>query len=77
MEIAGRELPEGSRQTLGEAPPLVVAFEADAGGREPVSCLVGAERLDILPGLVTRHPRAGAKAAPGARDWPGAPLPTD
>ncbi|MCZ0986482.1 hypothetical protein [Streptomyces diastatochromogenes] len=77
MEIAGRELPEGSRQALGEAPPLVVAFEADAGGREPVSCLVGAERLDILPGLVPRHPRTGAKAAPGARDWPGPPLPTD
>ncbi|GHI02206.1 hypothetical protein AQI88_27095 [Streptomyces cellostaticus] len=64
-------------RALGEAPPLVVAFEADAGGREPVSCLIAAERLDILPGLVPRHPRAGAEAAPGARDWPGPPLPTD
>ncbi|MFD5797174.1 hypothetical protein ACFWIO_27335 [Streptomyces diastatochromogenes] len=80
MEIAGRELPEGRwdwKMTAVETPPLVVAFEADAGGREPVSRLVGAERLEILPGLVPRHPRAGAKAAPGARDWPGPPLPTD
>ena len=64
-------------RALGETPPLVVAFEADAGGREPVSCLVAAERLDILPGFVPRHPRAGAEAASGAHDWPGPPLPTD
>ncbi|MEU6070239.1 MULTISPECIES: hypothetical protein [Streptomyces] len=64
-------------RTLGETPPLVVAFEADAGGAEPVSCPIAAERLDILPGLVHRHPRAGAHIAPAARDWPGPPLPTD
>ncbi|MEU5536253.1 hypothetical protein [Streptomyces sp. NPDC020362] len=64
-------------RTLGETPPLVVAFEADAGGREPVSCLVAAERLDILPGLVLRQPHAGGEAARRARDWPGPPLPTD
>ncbi|MFJ9815330.1 hypothetical protein ACIRU3_08650 [Streptomyces sp. NPDC101151] len=62
---------------LGETPPLVVAFEADAGGREPATCLVAAERLDIVPGFVRRQPRAGAEAAPDARDWPGPPLPTD
>ncbi|MEU1403813.1 hypothetical protein ABZ471_15820 [Streptomyces sp. NPDC005728] len=60
-----------------ETPPLVVAFAADAGGREPVSCPVPAERPGIPPGLVPRHPRPGAEAAPGARDWPGPPLPTD
>ncbi|MFF7971203.1 hypothetical protein [Streptomyces sp. NPDC007905] len=61
----------------GEAPPVVVAFEADAGGREPVSCPVAADRLDIRPGLVKRPARVGAEAASGARDWPGPPLPTD
>ncbi|MEU6092090.1 hypothetical protein ABZ865_36040 [Streptomyces sp. NPDC047085] len=61
----------------GETPPLVVAFEADAGGRGPVSCLVAAERLDILPGLVQRHPASGPQAASGVADWPGPPLPTD
>lgn len=65
------------RRTLGETPPVVVAFEADAGGPEPISCLVAAERLDILPGFVQRHPRAREEAAPGPRDWPGAPLSTD
>ncbi|UXY30408.1 hypothetical protein [Streptomyces sp. HUAS TT20] len=64
-------------RTLGETPPLVVAFEADADGSEPVTCLIAAERLDIRPGLVLRHPRAGAHAAPAAHDWPGPPLPTD
>ncbi|MET8452740.1 hypothetical protein [Streptomyces sp. NPDC005209] len=89
MEIAGREPPDGGRWDRdvlirdagqlrpGETPPLVAAFEADAGGSEPVSCLIAARRLDILPGLVPRHPRAGAHTAPAARDWPGPPLPTD
>ncbi|MFJ4526055.1 hypothetical protein ACIP4Y_34860 [Streptomyces sp. NPDC088810] len=64
-------------RVLGEEAPLVVAFEADAGGREAVRCLVAAGRLDVRPGLVRRHPRADAQAAPGPRDWPGPPLPTD
>ncbi|MGW4567028.1 hypothetical protein ACWEN3_33080 [Streptomyces sp. NPDC004561] len=64
-------------RTIGETPPVVVALEADGGGPEPVSCLVAAERLDIRPGLVPRRPRARARAAPGLRDWPGPPLPTD
>ncbi|MFI9253569.1 hypothetical protein [Streptomyces sp. NPDC053069] len=65
------------RRTLGGTAPVVVAFEADAGGTEPVSCLIAAEGLDILPGLVQRHPRAHVRAAPGLRAWPGPPLPTD
>jgi hypothetical protein len=64
-------------RTLGETPPFVVAFEADAGGPEPVSCLIAAERLEIVPGLVPRHPRPGAAACPSVPDWPGPPLSTD
>ncbi|MFJ9867876.1 hypothetical protein [Streptomyces sp. NPDC101165] len=64
-------------RALGEAPPVVVAFEADAGGRERLSCLIAAESLDILSGVVPRQSRTGAKAATGAHDWPGPPLPTD
>ncbi|MGW2649177.1 hypothetical protein ACWC2T_30720 [Streptomyces sp. NPDC001393] len=64
-------------RALGEAPALVVAFEADAGGPEPLSCLIAAERLEIRQGLVRRRPRAPAQAAPGPCDWPGPPLPTD
>ncbi|WEO94811.1 hypothetical protein A6P39_012775 [Streptomyces sp. FXJ1.172] len=91
MEIAGRPLPGATggtgepttgetarlRRAPGAAPPLVVAFEADAGGPGPVSCPIAAEGMGILPGLVQRHPRARAQAAPGPSDWPGPPLPTD
>ncbi|MQY38392.1 hypothetical protein SRB17_64050 [Streptomyces sp. RB17] len=64
-------------RTLGETPALVVAFEADAGGPEPLSCLIAAERLEVRQGVVQRRPRACAQAGPGLRDWPGPPLPTD
>jgi hypothetical protein len=64
-------------RALGEAPALVVAFEADAGGPEPLSCLIAAERLEVRRRGVRRPPRARAQAAPGPRDWPGPPLPTD
>ncbi|MFI6353709.1 hypothetical protein ACIBJF_13835 [Streptomyces sp. NPDC050743] len=65
------------RRALGETPPVVVAFEADGGGPDPVSCLIAAEGLDVLPGLVVRRSRVRAQVAPGLRDWPGPPLPTD
>ncbi|MFC8277894.1 hypothetical protein ACFUJR_36270 [Streptomyces sp. NPDC057271] len=42
---------------LGEEPVVLVAFEADGGGTEPVSCLVAAEALDVVTGAF-RH--AGA-----------------
>lgn len=45
---------------LGGKPPIVVAFEADAGGQEPVSCLIAAERLDLVQETVLRHWREGA-----------------
>ncbi|MFJ5548803.1 hypothetical protein [Streptomyces sp. NPDC093225] len=53
---------------LGEEPPVVVAFEADAGGREPVSCLVAAARLDIVQENVLRYWREDA--VPGQRFAP-------
>ncbi|EST34441.1 hypothetical protein [Streptomyces roseochromogenus] len=65
------------RRVFGETPPVVVAFEAAAGGSAPASCLIAAEALDIVPGLVQRRPCAPAEAAAGPRDWPGPPLPTD
>ncbi|MET9852144.1 hypothetical protein ABZY57_04205 [Streptomyces sp. NPDC006450] len=45
---------------LGETPPVVVTFEADAGGQEPVSCLIAAERLDIVQETVLRYWREDA-----------------
>ncbi|MFF3859885.1 hypothetical protein [Streptomyces sp. NPDC002209] len=61
------ELLRVTRQ-LGEKPPVVVAFEADAGGQEPVSCLIAAERLDIVQETVLRHWREDA--VPGQRFAP-------
>ncbi|MFD7881832.1 hypothetical protein ACFV3N_05280 [Streptomyces bauhiniae] len=57
-------------RSLGEDPPVIVAFEADGGGSEPVSCLIAAEGVEIRPGLVRR-------AVPGRPDWPGVHLVTD
>ncbi|GAA0324848.1 hypothetical protein GCM10010302_74990 [Streptomyces polychromogenes] len=48
------ELLKVTRQ-LGETPPVVVAFEADAGGPEQVSCLIAAGRLDIVQETVLRY----------------------
>ncbi|WP_327387411.1 MULTISPECIES: hypothetical protein [unclassified Streptomyces] len=56
-----------SRQVVGE-PSVVVAFEADAGGQEPVSCLIAAERLEIVRETVLRYWREDA--APGQRFVP-------
>lgn len=53
-----------TRQT-GETPGVVVAFEADGGGPEPVSGLIAAERLEIVPGTVFRYWRK--ELGPGQR----------
>ncbi|MEV0008496.1 hypothetical protein [Streptomyces sp. NPDC047973] len=53
---------------LGEEPPVLVTFEADAGGREPVPCLIAAERVEILRETVLRYWRDDA--APGQRFAP-------
>ncbi|MFD5234220.1 hypothetical protein ACFWJ5_38050 [Streptomyces qaidamensis] len=50
---------------LGDQLPAVVAFEADAGGQEPVSCLIAAERLEIVREPVLRY--WGEDTAPGQR----------
>ncbi|MEU8132121.1 hypothetical protein [Streptodolium elevatio] len=67
------ELLQLSRQ-LGEEPPVVVAFEADAGGSEPTSCLIAAERLDVVHETVLRYWRDDA--APDQRFAPWAKPPT-
>ena len=51
-----------------EAPPVLVAFEADTGGREPSSCLIGARHLDVRHELVYRYWRPDT--APGQRFAP-------
>lgn len=56
-----------SRRPGGEL-PVVVAFEADAGGQEPISCLIAAERLVIVQETVLRYWRDDA--APGQRFAP-------
>ncbi|MFJ5218493.1 hypothetical protein ACIP98_27700 [Streptomyces sp. NPDC088354] len=54
---------------LGGRPPVLVAFEAGAGGPGPVSCLVAAERLDVVHGTVLRHWRADAAAGQRFAPW--------
>ncbi|MFG2758956.1 hypothetical protein [Streptomyces wuyuanensis] len=53
---------------MGEAPAVLVAFEADANGTEPVPCLVAAERLEVVHETVLRYWRDDA--APGQRFAP-------
>ncbi|MER5988961.1 hypothetical protein [Streptomyces sp. NPDC001787] len=60
-------------QQLGGRPPVLVVFEADAGGWEPASCLVAAERLDIVQETVLRYWREDA--APDQRFAPWVQLP--
>ncbi|MFJ8011022.1 hypothetical protein [Streptomyces sp. NPDC096339] len=38
----------------------MVAFEADAGGQEPVSCLIAAERFEVVQESVLRYWRDDA-----------------
>ncbi|MFF1922069.1 hypothetical protein ACFVW8_16045 [Streptomyces sp. NPDC058221] len=61
------ELLRVTRQ-LGAEPPVLVAFEADAGGHELVSCLVAAERVRIVHEMVLRYWREDT--APGQRFAP-------
>ncbi|MFF9403740.1 MULTISPECIES: hypothetical protein [unclassified Streptomyces] len=62
------ELLRVTRQ-LGEEPPVVVAFEADAGGPEPVSCLIAAERLEIVHETVLRYWREDAATGQRFAPW--------
>ncbi|CAM5324664.1 hypothetical protein [Streptomyces aurantiogriseus] len=53
---------------LGEEPLILVAFEADAGGLEPVSCLIAAEHVEVVQETVLRYWRDDT--APGQRFAP-------
>ncbi|MFF8196705.1 hypothetical protein ACF05L_38995 [Streptomyces bobili] len=67
------ELARVTRQ-IGEEPPVLVAFEADAGGLEPVSCLIAAERTEVVQETVLRYWRDDI--APGQRFAPWVRPPT-
>ncbi|MFI0220233.1 hypothetical protein [Streptomyces lydicus] len=71
---SSEELERVTRQ-LGEEPMVFVAFEADAGGLEPVSCLIAAERFEVVQETVLRYWRDDA--APGQRfaPWVRPPAP--
>ncbi|MFJ2938392.1 hypothetical protein ACIO8G_37285 [Streptomyces sp. NPDC087219] len=53
---------------VGETPPVLIAFEADAGGPSLASGLVAAGQLDIVQGTVFRYWRedlaVGERLAP-------------
>jgi hypothetical protein len=57
-----------ARQT-GETPGVVVTFEADGGGSEPVSCLIAAERVEIVPGTVFRYWRKDLEPGQRLAPW--------
>lgn len=59
---------------IGEEPPVLVAFEADAGGLEPVSCLIAAERIEVVQENFLRYWRDDV--APGQRFAPWVQPPT-
>ncbi|MFD0352105.1 hypothetical protein ACFQ0M_50105 [Kitasatospora aburaviensis] len=64
---------------VGEMPAVLVAFEADAGGSELASGLIGAGRLDVVQGSSSgtggRTWRPGAPGSVGAAPEPGVPRP--
>lgn len=53
---------------IGQTPAIVVTFSADAGGLEPVDCLIAAESVEIVQGVVFRYWREDL--APGQRVAP-------
>ncbi|PWK75049.1 hypothetical protein BCL76_101784 [Streptomyces sp. CG 926] len=66
------ELLRVTRQ-VGETPPVVIAFEADAGGQEPISCLIAAERFDVVQESVLRYWREGAGSDQRFAPWVRSP----
>ncbi|MFJ4715260.1 hypothetical protein [Streptomyces sp. NPDC088785] len=59
---------------VGEAPPVLVAFEADAGGPSLASGLVAAGRLDIVQGTVFRYWRENLAAGERLAPWVEPPV---
>lgn len=58
------------RQYCGEFPPVIVAFDVDPnfGWAERLPCLIAADSIEVVPGLVHRSPRADL--GPGERVEP-------
>jgi hypothetical protein len=60
----------------GATPPVIVAFEAGGGGRTPVTCLIAAETVKVVEGVVYRYPRPdlqpGERLAPWVLEPPDA-----
>lgn len=54
---------------VGEIPPVLIAFEADAGGPGPASGLIAAGQLDIVQGTVFRYWRENLEAGERLAPW--------
>ncbi|WP_051450955.1 hypothetical protein [Actinospica robiniae] len=54
---------------VGELPSLLVAFEADAGGRELTTCLIAAESVEVKLGTVFRYWRENLTPGEGLAPW--------
>ncbi|GLY48226.1 hypothetical protein [Lentzea sp. NBRC 102530] len=59
---------EAVTRRFGEAPGILVSFEAEAGGVEPVTCLVAAGGVEVVQGTVFRYWRGALE--PGERHAP-------
>ncbi|MFD7641766.1 hypothetical protein ACFV4P_14040 [Kitasatospora sp. NPDC059795] len=59
---------------LGAAPPVLVAFTADAGGPAPAEGLIAAGRLSIVRGTVFRYWREELGPAERLAPWVRAPV---
>jgi hypothetical protein len=53
----------------GQEAGVVIAFEADGGGPEPVSCLIAAEGMEIVSGIVFRYWREELKPGERLAPW--------
>jgi hypothetical protein len=54
---------------IGTTPAAVVAFEADAGGADPASCLIAAERMETVRGVVFRYWRENLEPGQRLAPW--------
>jgi hypothetical protein len=54
---------------LGEAPQLLVVFEADAGGSEPATCLIAAGSVEVVVGTVFRYWRGDLELGQRYAPW--------
>ncbi|MCF3132080.1 hypothetical protein [Streptomyces olivochromogenes] len=59
---------------IGETPPVLIAFEADAGGPSLASGLVAAGQLDIVLGTVFRYWRENLAVGERLAPWVKPPV---